>query len=114
MTLLPPTPPEVLAPGLVLHRGWFDRSAQSELVETLRVALGLFLKLLMALADGAHLTAGADDQHNNGWDSKDPDRDPKVLVGCHVSILPPPPRIGRRAGEEGIISAWPRSIPATL
>ena len=41
MSLLPPAPPEVLAPGLVLHRGWFDRSAQSDLVETLRVALGL-------------------------------------------------------------------------
>jgi DNA oxidative demethylase len=34
--LLGPQPPETLAPGLVLHRGWLDRAAQEALVEDLR------------------------------------------------------------------------------
>ncbi len=36
MNLLPPSPPETLAPGLVLHRGWLDRAAQEALVAAIR------------------------------------------------------------------------------
>ncbi len=39
MTLLPPPPPETLAPGLILHRGWFDRPAQEALVAAIREIL---------------------------------------------------------------------------
>ncbi len=39
MSLLPAASPEELAPGLVLHRGWFDRSAQEALVNDLRSAI---------------------------------------------------------------------------
>lgn len=36
MTLIGPGPPETLAPGLVLHRGWLDRAGQTALVAELR------------------------------------------------------------------------------
>jgi DNA oxidative demethylase len=36
MLLEHPVTPETLAPGLVLHRGWFDRPAQEALVDELR------------------------------------------------------------------------------
>jgi alkylated DNA repair protein (DNA oxidative demethylase) len=39
MSLLPPPPPETLAPGLILHRGWFDRAAQEALVTAVREVL---------------------------------------------------------------------------
>ncbi len=39
MTLLPPPLPETLAPGLILHRGWFDRTAQEALVGAVREVL---------------------------------------------------------------------------
>jgi DNA oxidative demethylase len=39
MTLLCPETPITLAPGLVLHRGWFDRAGQEALVESLRLIL---------------------------------------------------------------------------
>lgn len=38
-SLLPPAPPEPLAPGLVLQRGWFDRAAQEALVAAVREIL---------------------------------------------------------------------------
>jgi DNA oxidative demethylase len=36
MNLLPTAPAETFAPGLILHRGWFDRQAQEALVVELR------------------------------------------------------------------------------
>ncbi len=36
MSLPRATPPETLAPGLILHRAWLDRAGQEALVETLR------------------------------------------------------------------------------
>ncbi len=39
MTLLPAPSPETLAPGLILHRGWFDRAAQEALVAAVREVL---------------------------------------------------------------------------
>jgi DNA oxidative demethylase len=39
MSLALPAAPETLAPGLILHRGWLDRSGQSMLVETLRATI---------------------------------------------------------------------------
>ena len=36
MSLLPAAAPEELAPGLVLHRGWFGRAAQDALVNDMR------------------------------------------------------------------------------
>ncbi len=39
MTLLPQLPPETLAPGLILYRGWFDRAAQAALVAAVRDVL---------------------------------------------------------------------------
>ncbi len=39
MTLPRRPRPETLAPGLILHRGWFDRSAQEALVAAIREVL---------------------------------------------------------------------------
>ena len=39
MSLLPAAAPEELGPGLLLHRGWFDRAAQELLVNDLRSAI---------------------------------------------------------------------------
>jgi DNA oxidative demethylase len=39
MTLLGPSPPETLAPGLILHRGWLGRAAQEALVTELRAVI---------------------------------------------------------------------------
>jgi DNA oxidative demethylase len=39
MSLLGPASPEILAPGLVLHRGWLDRVGQEALVAELREAI---------------------------------------------------------------------------
>jgi DNA oxidative demethylase len=39
MTMLGPEPPVALAPGLILHRGWFGRAAQEALVEDIRAVL---------------------------------------------------------------------------
>jgi DNA oxidative demethylase len=39
MTLLGPSPPETLAPGLILHRGWLTRAAQEALVTELRAVI---------------------------------------------------------------------------
>jgi DNA oxidative demethylase len=39
MTLLDLEPPITLAPGLILHRGWFDRDAQAMLVQDLRMII---------------------------------------------------------------------------
>jgi DNA oxidative demethylase len=39
MSILGPEPSITLAPGLILHRGWFDRPAQEALVESLRLIL---------------------------------------------------------------------------
>ncbi len=39
MSLLPAALPQELAAGLILHRGWFDRTAQEVLVDELRRAI---------------------------------------------------------------------------
>jgi DNA oxidative demethylase len=39
MILLGPSPPETLAPGLILHRGWLGRAAQEALVTELRAVI---------------------------------------------------------------------------
>jgi DNA oxidative demethylase len=39
MNLLPSAPAETLAPGLILHRGWFNREAQEALVDDLRAII---------------------------------------------------------------------------